>query len=1328
MAAYDYCLMTSSSDQQDIGNHMTTYDYCVMDSSSEFPVTQYDYCLSAEMVDLSSSLMGVQASYLSGMAEDTSASEMQFEELEVLGDHSGEIPVTSDDLFAVAAIAGFEYTQVGTLTGVDGVFFKNISESEEIKVDDLESYWECPVLMADAVVPTLEDIPSIWGGMEQGETSAPITCASSLVEVIAPVIEVTGEPLEHALATTLDAQAHDPAVDTGAARHMGNQAYQFINLTTFPPDQAPLIKAASGRIISATGMGTMKFLTECIQPDSTKQLVNLLLPHALYLPELQLSLISVPSLLYRQRNVRNPTGHQLILGGPDPPHFLFKNGLRCELSLRSNNLLYLPTVSAINPAASQEATEVALAATDGTHVSNQQLMDLHVAMGHYNFASVCRLFGVPDRPIQCAVCFRTKTTRQPLPLHVSLNRTATSVGEITFFDFTGPLPTSIKGDKYVLLAMDDKSGLPMSYPIPTREQPYKSIGQHIIRLKTYPAKPPISIGPGSTFHSDNELLTKGMQELCAQHRITQSACPPHTPQLNSRPERMFLTLLQGTRTLLFHSGCSIKLWPFAWLHAEYLYQRLPTSAAPHLIPLEVFRGYPLSLEEKQALKVLPAWGSRAFVHLSAVAKLEPKAREGIFIGVNSTNHSFKIYFESTNSIMHTIHVRFLSLEPPPNLTSTGPSVRSDILFDLEEDSTQSSVSPSIATVASGSGVEPSGAVIGPGGAAPALGNTATSTTEPIHVDDPSVSGVPTTVDQGTSLSSNTNADVPDDILLNIVAQSSVNPHSTIPITDACCLAALLAPQFDDPTSVRQALTGKDGSLWQAAIEKQVATIQRYGAGKLVPRADVPPGTIILPSRFVFQSKRNAEGVIIKHKARWVVGGHRERNGINFDATQIYSPVASLLASRAAVCTFAGRGWHIRHVDVEAAFLQADELTKRVYVSLPDGYPNSANTDEMVMQLIRPWYGLHDAPKDWFFTLVDRLSNECAFTQSGAEPCLFYKDLGTGQDLVLTVVVDDMIVGGPSFETLQAFEQKFATIFTLSLCEDIRLWLGIAVIYDRLNRSIFLSQSDYVSNTLKQFGMAECRPTPTPMSSNTNLLLDLDKLPVLPTQQLKQFQSMVGALLYLSNTTRPDIAFAVNACARFMAKPNATHLLAVKHVFRYLQGTRNLGLTYKAPKLPEQLNQLTTFSDSAWGGDSGDTRSISGLAVFMNGAVIAWGAQRQQTTSLSSSEAEYVAMSYAARTIAYVVPLLADMGSAQNLPTRLYGDNTSALQIAKNPVCGQRSRHINLRYHFIREKILAKEIVAVYCPTENMVADIFTKPLDKIKFRLFRDMLMGGATA
>jgi hypothetical protein len=218
-----------------------------------------------------------------------------------------------------------------------------------------------------------------------------------------------------------------------------------------------------------------------------------------------------------------------------------------------------------------------------------------------------------------------------------------------------------------------------------------------------------------------------------------------------------------------------------------------------------------------------------------------------------------------------------------------------------------------------------------------------------------------------------------------------------------------------------------------------------------------------------------------------------------------------------------------------------------------------------------------------------------------------------------------------------------------------------------------------------------------------------------------YRSAVGKLMYAAVSTRPDISFAVGVASRFMAAPTQEHWSLVKRILRYLRGTQSVGILYKFGR-PGQL-ALSGFCDSDWGGDPTDRKSTAGWVFLLSGGPVSWSSRKQATVALSTTEAEYMSAAEAAKEAIWLRALLSDLGHAQSAATRIFEDNRGCIELSKNPIIHQRSKHIAIRHHFIREKTASGEVYLEHIPTERMVADIFTKPLPRPRFQALRDSLL-----
>ncbi|KAL5730657.1 hypothetical protein ACHQM5_003455 [Ranunculus cassubicifolius] len=284
-------------------------------------------------------------------------------------------------------------------------------------------------------------------------------------------------------------------------------------------------------------------------------------------------------------------------------------------------------------------------------------------------------------------------------------------------------------------------------------------------------------------------------------------------------------------------------------------------------------------------------------------------------------------------------------------------------------------------------------------------------------------------------------------------------------------------------------------------------------------------------------------------------------------------------------------------------------------------------------------------------------------------------------------------------------------FEMSDLSLMKYFLGIQV--QQSKGKIIVFQEKYTTDLLKRFNMSNCKPVATPLAVNEKLQLDDGS----PKADDKTYRSLVGSLLYLTNT-RPDIEYSVSLLSRFMHEPSNLHFSAAKRILRYLQGTKNLGLKY----MKEDDNKLVGFTDSDWAGSVDDRKSTSGYVFRLGSKVISWSSKKQQTIALSSAEAEYIAATDATCEAAWLRRILRDLQQEDEAPTTIHCDNKSAIAMTKNPAFHSRSKHIEIKHHFIRDYVNKREIQLEYVNTNEQLADIFTKAVSTEKFNYFRECL------
>ncbi|CAM8915543.1 unnamed protein product [Rhodiola kirilowii] len=338
-----------------------------------------------------------------------------------------------------------------------------------------------------------------------------------------------------------------------------------------------------------------------------------------------------------------------------------------------------------------------------------------------------------------------------------------------------------------------------------------------------------------------------------------------------------------------------------------------------------------------------------------------------------------------------------------------------------------------------------------------------------------------------------------------------------------------------------------------------------------------------------------------------------------------------------------------------------------------------------------------------------LENE--FQKCPYEHTLYIKMSAEGQMLIVCLYVDDLIFTGSSEEMFIEFREAMTRQFEMTDMGLMSYFLGIEV--EQAVSGIFISQKKYAKDILKRFKFEGMKAVRTPVAERMEMMKEGTGELVNPTY----FKSIVASLRYLTST-RPDIVYGVGLISRFMEKPQQSHLLAAKRILRYISGTSDYGIMYSHT---EEFC-LTGYTDSDWAGDVETRKSTSGYAFYLGDGVVSWSSKKQQVVALSTAEAEYIAVTTAACQAVWLRRILEDLKHKQEGPMKIMCDNKSAIALAKNPVFHGRSKHIGIRYHYIRELVKDGEIELEFCKTDEQVADIFTKGLSSDKFELFRYML------
>ena len=470
--------------------------------------------------------------------------------------------------------------------------------------------------------------------------------------------------------------------------------------------------------------------------------------------------------------------------------------------------------------------------------------------------------------------------------------------------------------------------------------------------------------------------------------------------------------------------------------------------------------------------------------------------------------------------------------------------------------------------------------------------------------------------------------------------------------------------------------------------------------------ELPAGRKTVGCKWVFKEKVGADGNVDRYKARLVAQGFSQQYGLDYDET--FSPVVRTESVHTLIALATQKNLLLNQMDVTTAFLNGI-LEEEVYMKQPEGFVVKGK-EKMVCRLNKSIYGLKQSPRCWNAVLHEHLC-KIGFTQSTSDPCIYTSD---GELTILAVFVDDILLATSSTSRLDEVKQAIARKFTVKDMGELKYFLGVTVDQKTNPAVIGLCQSAYTRKLLQKFKMDGAKPVATPVDTSQKLVKADDDSELFDKGL---YQSAVGSLLYLAMWTRPDIAYAVGMVSKYCSKPSKEHWTAVKRIMHYLQGTVDYGLCYDKGS----HSKCTGYSDADWAGDIDDRRSTSGYVFSMSGGAISWRSKRQTCVSLSTAEAEYIALASAAQEAVWLQRLLQDMKAVPSRPMIINEDNQSAIALTKNPQFHGRTKHVDIKFHYIREQVEQQNIKLVFCPSDNMMADFLTKGLTREKFCKNREM-------
>ncbi|KAJ9709547.1 hypothetical protein PVL29_001161 [Vitis rotundifolia] len=766
--------------------------------------------------------------------------------------------------------------------------------------------------------------------------------------------------------------------------------------------------------------------------------------------------------------------------------------------------------------------------------------------------------------------------------------------------------------------------------------------------------------------SDNarEYFSAPFTSFMSHHGILHQSSCAHTPQQNGVAERKNRHLVETARTILLHSNVPFRFWGDAVLTACYLINRMPSSILHDQILHSL-------LFPDQPLYFLPprVFGCTCFVHILTPGqdKLSAKAMKCLFVGYSRLQKGYRCYSLETHRYFISADVTFF--EDSPFFSTTSESLPISEVLPIPIVSPPDAMPPRPLQVYHRR----------PRVVAPLPFAEAPADSLPI----PSASPAP-------ALSS------PNDLPIAVRKgiRSTRNPH---PIYNFLSYHRLSSPysafvsaisSVSLPKSTHEALSHPG---WRQAMVDEMAALHSNGTWDLVV---LPSGKSTVGCRWVYAVKVGPDGQVDRLKARLVAKGYTQVYGSDYGDT--FSPVAKIASVRLLLSLAAMCSWPLYQLDIKNAFLHGD-LAEEVYMEQPPGFVAQGESG-LVCRLRRSLYGLKQSPRAWFGRFSS-VVQEFGMLRSTADHSIFYHHNSLRQCIYLVVYVDDIVITGSDQDGIQKLKQHLFTHFQTKDLGKLKYFLGIEIAQS--SSGVVLSQRKYALDILEETGMLDCKPVDTPMDPNVKLVPGQGE----PLGDPGRYRRLVGKLNYLT-ITRPDISFPVSVVSQFLQSPCDSHWDAVIRILRYIKSTPGQGVLYEN----RGHTQVVGYTDADWAGSPTDRRSTSGYCVFIGGNLISWKSKKQDVVARSSAEAEYRAMALATCELIWLRHLLRELRFGKDEQMKLICDNQAALHIASNPVFHERTKHIEVDCHFIREKIASGCVATSFVNSNDQLADIFTKSL------------------
>ena len=1059
-------------------------------------------------------------------------------------------------------------------------------------------------------------------------------------------------------------------------------------------------QAEHGRELVSVGRGTVKGKTV---PDG----ISISLTDVMLIPAMELNIISVRKLCSKGYLVTFKEDQCIVY-----------HGQKELLKVKRRNGLYTLVVRKPNLTPKEKVMAV---------VENHNELKLwHERLGHLNEDAVRKMFPLEKFKVEklnCISCVQGKMSRGKFGISDSKNQRKFG---LIHSDICGPFEEiAIGGFKYFVTFIDDFSGFCFVYLIQQKSNAFSKFKELVELVKN---KFSSTIG---TLRSDNggEYFSKPFETYLKANGILHQSSVPYTPQQNGVAERMNRTLQDSARTMRIGANLSKRYWGYAVKCAAFVRNMCPSASTRRKAPIELLEGIVPKLDE------LHVFGCVCYVHVPKEKrkKLDPKAIKCIFLGYSETSKGFIVQSTESARLFTSRDVKFFEdrfvstqvemIEKPKEVRFLDELVIHEIparivrnnaaVFQIprvgepvESESGNLCTIDSIDSIITESSLDSINEMSEDTGTS----GTMDEVFVPTEYSDSEVSNtVPEDPNRTDTNQFDNQRDYRGSLFdlqpIDVLPRKDLNgppefsKRRSYYRRDDDVTTERLLMLMGEPETYREAVESPDSKKWMDAMKSELQSMKQNQTWDLVK---LPKGRKVVDCKWVFKIKPGDQDRPPRYKARLCARGFSQVYGIDFDET--YAPVVKFTSIRVFLAKAILMKMTIHQMDVVTAFLNAP-LDEDIFMRQAPGFAETGK-EHLVCKLKRSIYGLKQSPRQWNKVIDEFLRNE-GFKVIDADCCIYMKNRDS-KTIMVSLYVDDLMIASNCNTLCSNLKASLNKRFEMKDLGIVQVCLGLE--FNWLpDGTCLLNQERYIGKVLERFNMETCKPIGCPIESGARLSKDMAPKTLEEIEAMGKipYRSAVGSLIYLVTGTRPDIAVATSTVAKYCENPGPLHWKAVKRILRYLQGTSDWGILFD-PK----DDTLVGYSDADWAGDIDSRRSTTGYLFTIGGVPVSWKSKKQATVALSTAEAEYMALSAATQEVSWLRKFLANFNFSLSESTVIFEDNQGCIALAKNPVSHDRTKHIDIRYHFIREQIEAKTIDVRYLPTEDMLADLLTKGMTK----------------